>query len=252
MLIHSFYSLHKRVLKLGTVKNLYGDFSDKQKLSSLKKSAKCIILPDSKFKMTWNIVVIVLLLYTAVFIPFKIAFIEDDSVEMKVFEYFIDSLFAFDILVNFISATESSSERTTLIFDHKRLAINYLKSWFILDLLACFPFQLLGNLSFPGMADTTSNSELLRLARLPRLYKLIRLLRMFKMLRLLSHNKTISGFAELLAFHPASMRLAKLLVIYFLFPLHIMSCLWFYVASFNQDPGNWAEGIGLFETPWHH
>ena len=92
-----------------------------------------------------------------------------------------------------------------------------------------------------------SNQKILRLARLPRLYRLVRLLRMFKMMRLLKNNETLNRLFEIINIHPAAMRLLKILIILFLYPVHIMACLWFYVASFYGDPNSWANGIGLFE-----
>ena len=74
---------------------------------------------------------------------------------------------------------------------------------------------------------------------------------MFKMLRILRNNEALSTFIELLQVNATASRLLKLVVIYFLYPVHIMACLWFYVASFNGDPDNWAEGLGLFAMDWH-
>ena len=206
-------------------------------------------MPDSKFKVFWNIVIIMLLMYTAIFVPYKIAFIENDPQPLVIFEWLVDLIFGIDIIVNFISATEDANSNT-LIYSHKTLAANYIKSWFFLDVLACFPFQLFGDIvtqSFPAMKSTFGNKELLRLARLPRLYRLVRLLRMFKMVRLLRNNETLSTFFDLLSVHPAVLRLLKLVFVYFLYPVHIMGCIWFYVASFNNDPGCWASGQNLFE-----
>ena len=73
----------------------------------MKRAQKCLIMPDSKFKLVWNILVILLLLYTAIFVPFRIAFIKDDSVGMQFFEAMIDILFGVDIIVNFISVVEN-------------------------------------------------------------------------------------------------------------------------------------------------
>jgi hypothetical protein len=59
--------------------------------------------------MFWNIVIIVLLIYTATWMPYQICFIDEPSKgAMLAFEYFIDSLFALDIIFNFISAYELS------------------------------------------------------------------------------------------------------------------------------------------------
>ena len=40
--------------------------------------------------------------------------------------------------------------------------------------------------------------------------------------------------------------------LYFVYSVHIMSCIWFYVAKFNDHEGNWAEEAGLFEETGGH
>jgi hypothetical protein len=56
---------------------------------------------------------------------------------MLAFEYFIDSLFAFDIIFNFISAYELNDG--TIEVRWKHIAINYMKLWFIIDTFAIIP-----------------------------------------------------------------------------------------------------------------
>jgi len=53
------------------------------------------------------------------------------------FEYFIDSLFAMDIFFNFISAYEKSDGSIEVRW--KRIALNYIKLWFIIDSFAIIP-----------------------------------------------------------------------------------------------------------------
>ena len=77
-LIQVFYHLHKRILLFGTTKNLLGERGTINRHEILKRKT-CLIMPDSKFKVYWNIIIILLLLYTALFVPFKIAFIETDG-----------------------------------------------------------------------------------------------------------------------------------------------------------------------------
>ena len=136
-LIQVFYNLHKRILLFGTTKNLLGQHVYAQNQMFGKRN--CLLMPDDSFKTFWNIIIIVLLLYTALFVPFKIAFIETNSIGMVAIEYIVDIIFALDIFVNFISATEDTLNNT-IIVKHKEIAKNYIKSWFILDLIACFPF----------------------------------------------------------------------------------------------------------------
>ena len=69
-------------MKVGTTRNLFGEKIVKDRLDRQKK-LKYLILPDSKFKMTWNLIIMVLLLYTAIYVPFKVAFInEKDGLAM--------------------------------------------------------------------------------------------------------------------------------------------------------------------------
>ena len=60
-------------------------------------------------------------------------------VESVLRKWLVDILFGIDIFINFISAYEDRNANK-MIFDRKKIAVNYIKSWFILDLIACFPF----------------------------------------------------------------------------------------------------------------
>ena len=79
-----------------------------------------------------------LLLYTATYVPYRVSFVDgESSLGFKIFENIIDGLFFFDIIVNFLSALERKDG--TYECNFKIIAKTYLKSWFLLDLLATFP-----------------------------------------------------------------------------------------------------------------
>ena len=63
-------------------------------------------MPQDKFKVFRTIVIVLLLVYTAIFVPFKIAFVETESTVWKVMDATVDILFGIDIVVNFVSAYE--------------------------------------------------------------------------------------------------------------------------------------------------
>lgn len=73
-----------------------------------KRPLPFILMPNSRTISIWNIVLMFLMLYTAIYIPYKTSFIDDTSDLVNYIELFIDSLFIFDILVNFVSAYEDS------------------------------------------------------------------------------------------------------------------------------------------------
>ncbi len=74
--------------------------------------------------------------------PFKIAYVDNDSMFVTNLELLIDILFGIDIFINFMTTYEDPVTLAT-VTDHKKIAIEYLKGWFLLDVLACFPFQIL-------------------------------------------------------------------------------------------------------------
>ena len=97
-----------------------------------------ILLPENKFKMLWNFITMILLLYTASFVPYRTAFIDDSPSSLATLDWVIDSLFMFDILVNFISAYEDRDKNIEVRL--KMITIEYIKSWFFFDLAAVMPF----------------------------------------------------------------------------------------------------------------
>lgn len=68
-------------------------------------------------------------------IPFRISF---DVTFSEEFDIFVDVLFLTDILISFNTAIYINGE---LNFSRKSIALNYLKLWFWLDLIASFPYS---------------------------------------------------------------------------------------------------------------
>jgi hypothetical protein len=81
---------------------------------------------------------ILLLLYTATVVPYRTAFIDKTSTGMFYFELFINALFIGDLILSFFSAYEKEDGK--IEWRQRVVIADYVFSWFILDLLACFPF----------------------------------------------------------------------------------------------------------------
>ena len=138
--------------------------------------------PEGSFHKFWDLYIIFLLLYTAFFMPYKLAFIEDESFAIILVDYIVDVSFWLDIVVNFLTAIEDPA-RGVLIINFKRIASNYLSGWFFLDFTACVPVD--GIMNLITMADETGGEvKLARLARLYRLWRLVRIMRMSKILKM--------------------------------------------------------------------
>lgn len=93
-ILNTFGSLNHRILEFGTKRGLIVRAEDEF------KPLFFIIPPNSYLKSFWNIIVMVLLVYTATYAPYRMAFIDTISTSVFVFETFIDILFGIDLLVN--------------------------------------------------------------------------------------------------------------------------------------------------------
>jgi hypothetical protein len=91
-------------------------------------------MPDSKLKSYWGLLIITVLLYTATYVPFGISYIDDEGSVMTIFGTILDGIFFTDIILNFFTAYED--KKVGVEVRHKRIAINYLKSWFLIDLFS--------------------------------------------------------------------------------------------------------------------
>ena len=100
-------------------------------------------MPSNKVKQAWQGVSILAIIYTAIYVPFKVAFLPND-IELPFLDWvdtIIDYIFVIDLFVNFFSAYEKSSD--VVEYRCSRIVANYLKGWFFIDFIACFPFEML-------------------------------------------------------------------------------------------------------------
>ena len=137
-ILNTFGDLNRRIYLHGsTRKNEYIEMKEKLKPFPL------IIMPNSRFKNFWNIVMMVLLVYTGTYVPYKTAFLDTTSRFVFILELVLDSIFMLDLIINFLSAYEDKDKNVEFRLPY--IAFNYIRSWFFLDVVACIPFQLLGD-----------------------------------------------------------------------------------------------------------
>ena len=81
-------------------------------------------------------------MYTATLVPYRTIFIEDEGTSfLFYFDMFVDLLYFIDLILNFLMAYEDADKKLEVRL--KKIASNYLQSWFFLDFLSCIPFQYL-------------------------------------------------------------------------------------------------------------
>jgi voltage-gated potassium channel len=169
-------------------------------------------------KIAWNAVLLIAVLVVLLNITYRLAF---QSFRADFFYYFVTALFAADIAVNFNTQFKRGYLRVEARGD---IARHYLRSWFAVDFLAAFPFELFAMAALGTLADHPVWSALYFGLQLLTLAKLLKVFRLFEELQ------------EALGLIPAVRRLVSFA--YFLtMGLHLIALGWILIgASERQRP----------------
>jgi hypothetical protein len=138
-MLRVFNDIEKKIIKYGSTKNINISFADKEKVI-LKSKPKFVLLPNEPIKNYWNIFTVFLLAYVAIIIPYTTCFLSSSKewTLVSVIDLIVDIMFLFDIIINFISAYEDTYTGL-LVVQYKKIAYNYISSWFFIDLIASIP-----------------------------------------------------------------------------------------------------------------
>ena len=99
-----------------------------------------VITPESKFSTAWTMILMVPIIYTVFVEPFNIAFRNDYSTTWWVTsESIVSFMYIMDIIVNFLSLRYNRDG--TQLSPHKETVLEYIQGWFVIDIIASFPFH---------------------------------------------------------------------------------------------------------------
>ncbi|TNV87319.1 hypothetical protein FGO68_gene17715 [Halteria grandinella] len=199
----------------------------------------CVIYPEDSFKFWWETFMTLILLVTCVFTPYSLTLRTIDTVIFKYIEYVLDGIFFVDMCFNFNIAFYD--EDFVLIDQRRIIALEYLQSWFAVDLITVIPFDL--------FFDNLGISNLSRIARVGQLYKIIRFTRMIRMLKVFKdRTKMARNMTEILRMGIGFERFLYMMFVYLL-AQHIIACIWIYVALYNEDSKkNWIYEFGMNDS----
>ncbi|XP_033127398.1 potassium voltage-gated channel subfamily H member 2-like isoform X2 [Anneissia japonica] len=152
---------------------------------------KWTILHYSPFKAAWDWIILLLVIYTAIVTPYVAVFLlsegtyqenqntEGDSAKsdtgnysdpLVIIDLVVDIMFIVDILINF--RTTYVNKNDEVVSHPGKIAVHYFKGWFLIDVVAAIPFDLL--LFGARNKETTTLIGLLKTARLLRLVRVAR------------------------------------------------------------------------------
>jgi hyperpolarization activated cyclic nucleotide-gated potassium channel 2 len=208
--------------------------------------------PDGQFRSAWDIAQVIVLFYLAWVTPYRVGFDAPAYGPEFWFEFLVDIYFIVDVFMNFITGFWRDTETTSvLVSEPREIALNYLKTWFLIDIVACAPVDLATraiegeiacSFAVEGCVDVASgsvNSNALKLFKLLRIFRLLKLLRLFRVSRLLSRYQN-----TLIYYHSfISVGRVNLLVILI---SHWIGCLFGLLHNWDAE----TEGPSSKSTKW--
>ncbi|NXV31557.1 KCNH1 protein, partial [Rissa tridactyla] len=226
------------------------------------KTPPHIILHYCVFKTTWDWIILILTFYTAILVPYNVSFkTKQNNVAWLVVDSIVDVIFLVDIVLNF--HTTFVGPAGEVISDPKLIRMNYLKTWFVIDLLSCLPYDVIN--AFENVDEVSIlvplppinyylmaggrwwREERSGISSLFSSLKVVRLLRLGRVARKLDHY--IEYGAAVLV----------LLVCVFGLAAHWLACIWYSIGDYeviDEDTNtirteSWLYQLGMsIGTPY--
>ncbi|CAI8590846.1 unnamed protein product [Vicia faba] len=180
------------------------------------KLRKYIIYPFNPKYRVWELLLVVLVIYSAWICPFEFAFLSYKENGLFIIDNIVNGFFAIDIVLTFFVA-HHDSHSYLLIDDPKKIAISYISTWFALDICSTAPLETI------SLLLTNYNSELG--------FKLLNMLRLWRL------RRVSSLFARLekdIRFNYFWVRCTKLTAVT-LFAVHCAGCVNYLIADRYPD-----------------
>eukprot|EP00931_Biecheleriopsis_adriatica_P062971 TRINITY_DN38067_c0_g1_i1.p1 TRINITY_DN38067_c0_g1~~TRINITY_DN38067_c0_g1_i1.p1 ORF type:complete len:821 (-),score=108.15 TRINITY_DN38067_c0_g1_i1:53-2515(-) len=190
-----------------------------------------ILNPESMYRMVWLVVGLCFHVYEAFMIPVYLSFAVEPEGVMWWFGTLVNVYFILDIPLTFFTGFNNYRDGLPDC-DPIRIAVRYIRSWLLLDLLASVPWEWLALSDSDALAGSTKSARLFRIFRILRMLRLLRIMKVWKLLDALEHYFESHRMAVFLA------GMARVLCIIILI-VHWSACLWHIVGD-NSDPDkNW-------------
>jgi CRP-like cAMP-binding protein len=175
----------------------------------------CVLRPDSPFRMTWDFIIMFLLFYIALVLPYNLGFQRNKSKAAEAVDLIIDMFFVVDVILNFRTAYYHND---ALVMDGQRIFWNYVKTWATLDILTCVPLENITAGVLPDMQPA-------KLVKIGKVVKVGKLLRLSKLKNVFQDSEVMEYFEDKIftTAHQAMMRVLGM-VLTLIIICHWLAC----------------------------
>ncbi|CAI0444455.1 unnamed protein product [Linum tenue] len=174
-----------------------------------------VISPFDPRYRSWETFLVFLVFYTAWVSPFEFGFLSHPSGVLTITDNVVNAIFFVDIVLTFFVAYLDKTSYL-LIDSKKKIALRYIKTWFLFDLISTIPSEIV-RVILPDNLQSYGYVSMLRLWRLRRVGQFF---------ARLEKDKNYSYFWT---------RCARLVSVT-LFVLHLASCFFYRIAAHYYDP----------------
>lgn len=189
-----------------------------------------LLHPGSSFKVFWDFLMFLQVMYTIIMVPFVLAFFGNEYQLFFTIDLTLDIVFVIDILFNLNTALIGKNKKP--VKDRKKIFLAYLKGMLVVDVISVFPFWAF------DQEHNWKSLRLLRVLRLLRLGKMVKLESVLKKIPIKSFQRIYNSVEGL------NRLFAGLFLI--LLMIHLVSCAWNYSAvTENFHPDTWIVRNGL-------
>lgn len=199
-----------------------------------------VIMPSSYFALAWDLIMLLVLVYLCIALPYTVAFAIDFAdlrSPLSQVDITFSVLFMIDCCLNF--RTAYISDDGTVEMRHSRIAWRYMRGWFLFDVLSSLPWEQM--ISQNSHIPTTSIVALLKIPRVLRVVKVLRLLKVLRMARL-TNLPAVMSKVDGLTNRPMVQLGTQCAMVCML--LHWIACVWYWIATIGSD-GGWVSASGL-------
>ncbi|KAG5529742.1 hypothetical protein RHGRI_030203 [Rhododendron griersonianum] len=110
-------------------------------INGIRDLSKCMVIhPDNRWYRTWTKIILGWAIYSSFFTPFEFGFFRGLPRKFFLLDIFSQAAFLVDIILRFFVAYRDS-QTYKIVYNHTPIALRYLKSSFVTDLLACMPWD---------------------------------------------------------------------------------------------------------------
>lgn len=182
-----------------------------------------IIHPESTFFMYWSLLVSFLIFYATLMVPIRICFevgIDATSAALWI-DLLVDLFFCTDMYIQTRLAIKKPGNLDEYEFDRRVIVRTYLRTWFLVDLVAAIPFDLI-------VVIGGSDENLL----FTKLFKAFRFMRVTKLIKVSKLRQLMSGMEDRLGIfdiNPGVRRLMETAVLTFVVS-HLTACTWYFTS----------------------